>query len=125
MPAPRPEDTCCCGHAVSAHRGSLPRARCTGEGCSCRYVTTNWRRKLGAVRAAGTRRRTRRLLQEAERKLDETPVEVEPCPECHSRQACDSDCPVAPWNLEEVDAGELGPVKPRPRHSSGGRSVGG
>lgn len=49
-----------------------------------------------------TRRRNAAIIKRAEEKASK--VEVRVCIECHSRQACRSNCRLAPWNLENVDA---------------------
>lgn len=45
-----------------------------------------------------TRRRNAEIIKRANEKASK--VEVRACIECRSRQACKSNCRLAPWNLE-------------------------
>ncbi len=45
------------------------------------------------------RRRLKRWLASVEDRAWRT-TKVRPCPECRSRQLCEPECIVAPWNLE-------------------------
>lgn len=58
-------------------------------------MTSRWLRNL--------RRRVRRQRQrdlEAAMERAAAAAETDPCPRCGSRRLCESDCPVAPWNME-------------------------
>lgn len=54
----------------------------------------------GALRRIQKRQRLLARVQKLIAKIDaEGPVP--PCPRCGSTEGCRSDCPVAPWNLED------------------------